>query len=133
MKYIINHGNMINLGDLLWLYSSQGCVHINVPGQNSAFTALGVHICTNPKVPIAMAISSSLPTTQSALKVSGSNVQAVIRNAAIPVLEPSEVLVRVVCVSINQVSTPKPCSSHCEVSIDGVHVPKSQRDLLLAF
>jgi aspyridone synthetase trans-acting enoyl reductase len=48
---------------------------------------------------------SSLPASQAALKVVGSNDLAVAPDAALPALEPTEVLVRVACISINQVDS----------------------------
>ncbi|KAG6360408.1 hypothetical protein INS49_011468 [Diaporthe citri] len=50
-----------------------------------------------------MTVVGSLPTAQSALKVVGSNDLVVTKDTALPVLARSELLVRVACVSINQV------------------------------
>lgn len=50
-----------------------------------------------------MAVVNSLPTCQSALKIQGPNALAVVSDAPLPNIEPNDVLVRVVAVSINPV------------------------------
>ena len=50
-----------------------------------------------------MALKHAVPKTHNALKICGSNDVAVASNAPVPSLEPSEVLVRVIAVSINPV------------------------------
>jgi aspyridone synthetase trans-acting enoyl reductase len=50
-----------------------------------------------------MAVVNSLPSCQSALKIQGPNALAVVADAPLPNIEPNDVLVRVVAVSINHV------------------------------
>ncbi|KAK1771952.1 chaperonin 10-like protein [Phialemonium atrogriseum] len=50
-----------------------------------------------------MATSSPLPAVQTAVKITGPGTVALNKAAPLPVLDPSEILVRVACVSINPV------------------------------
>lgn len=50
-----------------------------------------------------MASSTALPTTHAALKVTGAATVAVFQTIPLPILDPCEVLVRVVCISVNHV------------------------------
>ncbi|KAF4963992.1 hypothetical protein FSARC_8042 [Fusarium sarcochroum] len=50
-----------------------------------------------------MAVKVSLPAFQSALKIQGPNTVAVIPNAPLPNIEPRDVLIRILAVSINHV------------------------------
>ncbi|KAL7905223.1 GroES-like protein [Trichoderma velutinum] len=50
-----------------------------------------------------MAVINPLPQTQRALKIIGSNSVSVFPDSPLPELEPTDVLVRVICVSINPV------------------------------
>ncbi|KZM27894.1 uncharacterized protein EKO05_0006734 [Ascochyta rabiei] len=52
---------------------------------------------------MAAMVSSTLPATHTAVKVVGSNHLVVTKDAAMPVFDKSEVLVRVACISINPV------------------------------
>ncbi|RYP79597.1 hypothetical protein DL770_006598 [Monosporascus sp. CRB-9-2] len=52
-----------------------------------------------------MAASSDLPAKQTALKITGPGAVAVSTDVALPVLQPSDVLIRVACVSISPVDS----------------------------
>jgi aspyridone synthetase trans-acting enoyl reductase len=74
-----------------------------------------------------MAVLSALPAVQTALKVEGPGTVTLSKTAPLPTLDPSEVLVRVACVSINPVDgksaelSPSPGAT-CGIDFSGVVV-----------